>query len=126
MRRTVLSAAALAFLAVPVATVSASAADATPSARPSARPSAVTAPAPSAEPSRAAGGDTRTPRPVPSRPATRGQVSVVPNGAPDTGVASTSTGSGSQNALLGGGAAAVLAGGGAAVLLVRRRRATGA
>ncbi|MFE3265168.1 LPXTG cell wall anchor domain-containing protein [Streptomyces sp. NPDC059215] len=122
MRRTVLSAVALAFLAVPVATVSASAADATPSAR----PSAVTAPAPSAEPSRAPGGDTRTPRPVPSRPATRGQVSVVPNGAPDTGVASTSTGSGSQNALLGGAAAAVLAGGGAAVLLVRRRRATGA
>lgn len=121
MRRTLLSAVALACLAVPVGTVSASAAGTTPSAR----PSATTAPAPSAEPTRAPGGETRTPSPVPSRPSTRGQVAVVPNGAPDTGVAPASTGSGSQSTLIGGGAAAVLVGGGAAVLLVRRRRATG-
>ncbi|MFD8422058.1 sortase-dependent protein [Streptomyces sp. NPDC059466] len=121
MRRTVLSAVALACLAVPVGTVSAFADGTTPSAR----PSAATAPAPSAEPSRAPGG-TRAPSPVPSRPSTRSQVAVVPNGAPDTGVTPTSTQSGSQGTLIGSGAAAVLLGGGAAVLLVRRRRATGA
>ncbi|MET8410597.1 LPXTG cell wall anchor domain-containing protein [Streptomyces sp. NPDC005195] len=122
MRRTVLSAVALACLAVPVGTVSAFADGASPSTR----PSVTTAPAPSAEPSRATGGNTRAPSPVPSRASTPGQVAVVPNGAPDTGVAPTSTGSGSQSTLLGGGAAAVLVGGGAAVFLVRRRRATGA
>jgi hypothetical protein len=56
----------------------------------------------------------------------RGQVGVVPSGAPDTGVATGSNGSGSDGMLIGGGAAGALAVGGAAVFLVRRRRATGA
>jgi hypothetical protein len=57
----------------------------------------------------------------------RGQVRVVPSGAPDTGVTTGSDGSGSDSMLFGGGAAGALAVGGAAVFVVRRRRqATGA
>ncbi|MDX3646440.1 Tat pathway signal sequence domain protein, partial [Streptomyces sp. MB09-02B] len=55
--------------------------------------------------------------PVPS------QVSVVPSGAPDTGTAPESTGSGGAGVLAGTGATALLLGGGAAVVLVRRKRA---
>jgi hypothetical protein len=54
------------------------------------------------------------------------QVAAVPAGAPDTGATSTSTDSGAPGALIGGGAAAAFAVGGAALFVVRRRRATGA
>jgi hypothetical protein len=74
--------------------------------------------------------DATDPSPVPAesdapdRSAVPGEVTVVPSGAPDTGVAPASAESGADGALTGGSAAAVLAAGGAAVLLVRRRRAT--
>ncbi|MFE9613241.1 sortase-dependent protein [Streptomyces sp. NPDC006012] len=69
---------------------------------------------------------TSAPSPVPS-PATRapGQVTVVPKGAPDTGVVAPSSASGSWDGLLGGGAAAALVAAGGAVFVVRRRRAAG-
>lgn len=51
------------------------------------------------------------------------QVTVVPKGGADTGSTSASTGSGAEGGLIGG-AAAVLVGGGAAAFVVRRRRAT--
>lgn len=117
MRRTVLSAMALASTAVLAGAVPAFADNATPSPVPSTRPadeatpSAAPAPARSAEPTRA-----------PSEP---GQVAVVPKGAPDTGVVPVSAESGTDGALIGTGAAA-LAVGGAAFVVVRRRRATGA
>ncbi|MFB7497412.1 sortase-dependent protein [Streptomyces sp. NPDC056161] len=71
---------------------------------------------PSAVPSRASGA-------APAR--TPGQVSVVPKGAPDTGVVAPSSASGSRDGLLGGGAAAALVAAGGAVFVVRRRRAAG-
>ncbi|MEU0523431.1 sortase-dependent protein [Streptomyces niveus] len=124
MRRTVLSAMALASTAVLAGAVPAFADDATPSAVPSTRPTAeAPSPAPSEAPSDA---------PAPARSAeptqapTPGQVAVVPEGAPDTGVVPVSAGSGTDGALIGTGAAAALAVGGAAFVVVRRRRATGA
>jgi hypothetical protein len=48
-------------------------------------------------------------------------VSVVPSGAPDTGVTAGSAGSGTDGAALGAGAAAVLLVGGGTVVAVRRR-----
>ncbi|MEU5596047.1 sortase-dependent protein [Streptomyces sp. NPDC020298] len=125
MRRTVLSAAAFACAAVLASTVPAFAAgtSASPSpareatTAPSARPSKV----PSAEPTRAA---TPVPSAVPRE--RRGQVDVVPSGAPNTGVAPESNDSGSNGMLIGTGAAGAFAVGGAALLVVRRRRATGA
>ncbi|MGW2637896.1 sortase-dependent protein [Streptomyces sp. NPDC001348] len=139
MRRTVISAAALACVAVLASTVPAFAdsghsspgatATVVPSARastvPTPRASSTTAspgrPAESAEP-------TLAPSPVPSvAPGKRrGQVGTVPLGAPDTGVAPESHGSGSDGMLIGGGAAGAFALGGAAFVVVRRRRATGA
>ncbi|MDX2523187.1 sortase-dependent protein [Streptomyces europaeiscabiei] len=124
MRRTVLSAAALAFTAVLATALPAFADDTSPtvapqeaSAAPSTVPSPATEPPSSAEPTRAPNdGDAG---PVPS------QVSVVPSGAPDTGATPEWEGSGSA-VLAGTGATAVLLGGGAAVVLVRRRRANGA
>ncbi|SEF16731.1 Tat pathway signal sequence domain protein [Streptomyces sp. Ag109_O5-10] len=124
MRRTVLSATALACTAVLAGTVPAFADSSTPrpvptvaqSAAVSAKPSAVPSQAPSAAPSRAS-------TPAPTRDSR--QVAAVPQGAPDTGVTEPSSDSGSENALIGGGAAAVLAAG-ATVFAVRRRRATGA
>lgn len=122
MRRTVLSATALAFTAVLATALPAFADDTSPttapqdaSAAPSAVPSAPATKAPSeAEPTKDTNdGDTR---PEPS------QVSVVPSGAPDTGAVSGSTGTGT-GVLAGTGATALLLGGGAAVVLVRRRRA---
>ncbi|MFJ4833151.1 sortase-dependent protein [Streptomyces sp. NPDC088747] len=112
MRRTVLSAMALACTAVLASTVPAFADGATPSPVPTTRP------AESAAPSRAA-------TPAPTRAPRTGEVSAVPEGAPDTGAAPVSESSGSDGTLIGGGAAAMFAGAGAAVYLVRRRRATG-
>ncbi|MGW1622157.1 sortase-dependent protein, partial [Streptomyces sp. NPDC002172] len=81
MRRTVLSATALACTAVLAGTVPAFADSTTPSPVPtvaqSAEPSAVPSEAPSAEPTRAA-------TPAPTRDSR--QVAEVPQGAPDTGV----------------------------------------
>ncbi|MCX5561171.1 Tat pathway signal sequence domain protein [Streptomyces sp. NBC_00038] len=116
MRRTVLSALALGCTAVLASTVPAFADDATPSPVPT-RVSESASQAPSAEP-------TRAPSAEPTTAPAPGEVSRVPEGAPDTGVAPAQ--SGTDGALIGGGAAAVFAAGGAAVYLVRRRRATGA
>ncbi|ULR54015.1 Tat pathway signal sequence domain protein [Streptomyces deccanensis] len=122
MRRTVLSATALAFTAVLATALPAFADDTTPTAVPKEASQAPT-PAPSApatdhpaetEPTK--GTDATDASPVPS------QVSVVPSGAPDTGTAPKSEGSGSA-VLAGTGATALLLGGGAAVVLVRRKRA---
>ncbi|MGW5046344.1 sortase-dependent protein [Streptomyces griseoluteus] len=132
MRRTVLSATATACVAVLASTVPAFAggADSSPTTRPagsapSARPSAPASAEPSAVPTRMPG---RTATPVPSVAPSegRGQVGVVPSGAPDTGVATGSVGSNSDGMLIGGSSAGALAVGGAVVFLVRRRRATGA
>ncbi|MFD7284352.1 sortase-dependent protein [Streptomyces sp. NPDC059863] len=129
MRRIILSATALACTAVLASTVPAFA-DETPS--PQASRPATTAPAPVAEPADEVPGQDARPTKVPPQDAgpaevpARDQVSVVPSGAPDTGVALVSTGSGSDAGLIGGGAAAVLVAGGAAVFVLRRRRTTGA
>jgi hypothetical protein len=130
MRRTVLSALALAATAVLASTVPAFADSATPSPAPTSRPTA-TEPAPSAtpsaEPTRAPSSAAPAPSASPSRAPGNGQVSVVPSGAPDTGVTATSSdSSGNEGGLIGGGAAAVLLAGGGTVFVVRRRRATGA
>ncbi|MGW6646982.1 sortase-dependent protein [Streptomyces iakyrus] len=119
MRRTVLSALALAGTAVLMGTGPAFAdGPTTPSPVPaSAAPT--TQPEKSAEPTPAPASD------EPTRAPAEGQVSRVPSGAPDTGVAA-SPGSGSDGTALGAGAAAVLALGGGTVFVVRRRRATGA
>lgn len=126
MRRTVLSALALASTAVLAGTVPAFADEATPSPVPSTRPTdeATASATPSATPSSApAPAESAEPTRAPSAP---GQVRVVPEGAPDTGVAPVSAESGTDGALIGTGAAAALAVGGAAFVVVRRRRATGA
>ncbi|MEU1569966.1 sortase-dependent protein [Streptomyces collinus] len=125
MRRTVLSALALAGTAVLMGTGPAFAdGPTTPSPVPaSAAPT--THPEQSAEPTRAA---EPTPAPAsdePTRAPAEGQVSRVPSGAPDTGVAA-SPASGNDGTALGAGAAGVLALGGGTVFVVRRRRATGA
>ncbi|MET7812603.1 LPXTG cell wall anchor domain-containing protein [Streptomyces sp. NPDC005395] len=126
MRRTILSAVALACTAVLAGTAPAFADD--PSPVP-----AESAPSPTAEPTEA------TPVPsvsVPAEEPTRaaapapadGQVSVVPEGAADTGVASPADTSGTDQGLVGAGAGGVLLAGGAVLFVVRRRRsaATGA
>jgi hypothetical protein len=126
MRRTVLSAAALACVAVLAGTVPAFA-DGTPSPVPSTRPGATRAPSP--VPSERSGGTqapSTRPSAVPSKVPGRGQVAVVPRGAANTGVASGSDSSGSDGALIGGGVAGAAALGGAAFLVIRRRRVTGA
>ncbi|MGC3002006.1 sortase-dependent protein [Streptomyces sp. G35A] len=110
MRRMILSAVALACTAVLAGTAPAFADDPTPV--PSA-PAAASTPSPAAEPS-----------PAPSP--TVGQVSAVPEGAPDTGVAGPRS-SGSDEGLIGAGAGAALVASGAVLFVVRRRRAaTGA
>ncbi|MGC9497685.1 sortase-dependent protein [Streptomyces sp. WG7] len=131
MRRTILSAVALACTVVLAGTAPAFADDPTPvPSKPPAtdapssgtEPSeagvpvpSVSAPAPVAEPSQA-------PAPAPAE----GQVSAVPEGAPNTGVTATES-SGTDEGLIGAGAGAVLVAGGAVLFVVRRRRAaTGA
>lgn len=139
MRRTVLSALALAGTAVLAGAVPAFADGEAPSQVPTTRPVDDTKPsavpseatpskAPETGPSKAT--DTRTPSAVPPRDKRderdeRGQVGVRPEGAPDTGVAPVSAESGGDGMLIGTGAAAFAAGG-AALFVVRRRRATGA
>jgi hypothetical protein len=123
MRRTVLSVLALACTAVLAGTVQPAFADDGPTAKPAT--DATVAPAQKQREREAA-----TPAPADEqRPATGkdGQVTAVPRGAADTGVATSSSSSSSsdQNALIGG-AAALVAAGGAGFLVVRRRRATGA
>ncbi|MZE78886.1 Tat pathway signal sequence domain protein, partial [Streptomyces sp. SID5475] len=54
----------------------------------------------------------------PSREPAEGQVSVVPSGAPDTGVTADASPSGTGGGLIGGAAAAVLVAGGAGALVV--------
>jgi glucose/arabinose dehydrogenase len=123
MRRTVLSAMALACTAVLASTVPAFADGATPTPSPT-RPSTS---APSVKPT-ATQRPTSAPsaKPAPTQASKPGGVSVVPKGAPDTGLAPVASHSGADAGLIGGGTAAVLVAGGAAVFLVRRRRATGA
>ncbi|MEU0807923.1 sortase-dependent protein [Streptomyces sp. NPDC005970] len=131
MRRTVLSAVALACTAVLASTGPAFADEATPAPKPtvSAEPTKTPAPAdqaPSVEPSKSPATAVPTPRDETAQKPAEPQVRAVPKGAPNTGVAEESSGSGAEGALIGGGAAALLAAGGAAVFVVRRRRATGA
>ncbi|WP_121700482.1 LPXTG cell wall anchor domain-containing protein, partial [Streptomyces sp. E5N298] len=52
-----------------------------------------------------------------------GQVSVVPKGAADTGVAATTDPAGTDASVVGAGAGGVLLAGGAVLFVVRRRRA---
>ncbi|MFG2512385.1 sortase-dependent protein [Streptomyces sp. NPDC048584] len=117
MRRTVLGAAALACTAVLASAVPAFADGPSPVTEATVVPSEA-APAPV---------DATEPSPVPAatdssdRSEAPGEVTVVPSGAPDTGVAAPE--STAHGTLIGGGAAAVLAAGGA-VFVVRRRRAT--
>ncbi|MDN3246683.1 hypothetical protein J2S54_003349 [Streptomyces sp. DSM 42143] len=132
MRRTILSAVALACTAVLAGIAPAFATDPTPV------PSSPAAATPSAEPSEAPGtgtGPSEVPTPSVSVPAPAaepsevpadGQVSVVPEGAADTGVGAAQS-SGSDAGLIGAGAGAGLLAGGAVLFVVRRRRAaTGA
>lgn len=125
VRRTVLSAVALAATAVLAGTAPAFADGTSPT------PSTTAAPADQATPSTtAAPADQATPASTAAGTADpnsdASQVAAVPAGAPDTGATSTSTDSGAPGALIGGGAAAAFAVGGAALFVVRRRRATGA
>lgn len=123
MRRTILSAVALACTAVLAGTAPAFADDG-PSPVPSA-PAEERASNPrtdqSVAPSEGKGRSDAQPVPAERGPG-RGQVSEVPEGAADTGVA-TSESSSSNEGLIGAGAGAVLLAGGAAVFVVRRRRA---
>ncbi|MEU9703973.1 sortase-dependent protein [Streptomyces sp. NPDC047981] len=117
MRSTVLTTLALAGSAVLASALPAFADGPAPSAVPTTRAGAEATPAPApAEP-------TRSEKPV--REPAPGQVSVVPEGAPRTGVAPVSEQSGTGGALMGTGAVAALGAVGA-VFVVRRRRATGA
>lgn len=68
--------------------------------------------APAAEP-------TEAPTPAPAD----GQVSVVPEGAADTGVAGPSDPAGTDASVVGASAGGVLLAGGAVLFVVRRRRA---
>ncbi|MFB7110854.1 sortase-dependent protein [Streptomyces sp. NPDC056190] len=115
MRRTILTAAAVACTAVLAGTAPAFA----DGAAPSPVPTRVATPAEA---------DSATPAPVaePTRAPARGQVRAVPAGAPDTGVTAPAQDSGSLDGLIGGGVGVALVMAGGAVLVVRRRRATGA
>ncbi|CAM5645092.1 Tat pathway signal sequence domain protein OS=Streptomyces tendae OX=1932 GN=GUR47_20320 PE=4 SV=1 [Streptomyces tendae] len=123
MRRTILTAVALACTAVLAGTAPAFADG--PSPVPSA-PAAST-PSPGTGPSEATAAPcvsvpaepTRAPAPAPAD----GQVSVVPEGAADTGVAAPSDPAGTDGTAVGAGAGGVLLAGGAVVFVVRRRRA---
>ncbi|MDJ0466960.1 sortase-dependent protein [Streptomyces sp. H27-C3] len=120
MRRTVLSAMALACTAVLASAVPAFADGTIPSPAPAA-PTPRVAPPASATPAPSVA---RTPSAVRPRVTDPKEVAAVPKGAPDTGVAPVSAQSGAEGGLIGGGAVAVFAAG--TVFLVRRLRATGA
>ncbi|MGY1498698.1 sortase-dependent protein [Streptomyces sp. QTS52] len=127
MRRTVLSAVALAATAVLAGTAPAFA-DGTSSTTPapSVAPTEAT-PEPSAEPTQAPSeGADPVAGEAPTTWSSPSQVAEVPAGAPNTGVTQTSTDSGTPGTLIGGGAAAAFAVAGASLFVVRRRRATGA
>ncbi|WP_432098326.1 sortase-dependent protein [Streptomyces sp. WAC 04229] len=125
MRRTILSAVALACTAVLAGTAPAFADDPSPVPTKAAPAQSTPSPVPSEAPSKA-------PTPSPSKPGPAdeasapapadGQVSAVPEGAPDTGVATPEPG-GTDEGLVGAGAGAVLVAGGAVLFVVRRRRA---
>ncbi|MBJ6620562.1 Tat pathway signal sequence domain protein [Streptomyces sp. DHE17-7] len=130
MRRTILSAVALACTAVLAGTAPAFADDPTPA------PAAPATATPSAEPSpgRHRHPARSEPRPLRQRAGPGehspgrhdGTVPSVPEGAPDTGVADAPSSSGGAG-LVGAGTGAGLLAGGAALFVVRRRRAaTGA
>ncbi|WP_217163468.1 Tat pathway signal sequence domain protein [Streptomyces sp. AC512_CC834] len=122
MRRTILSAVALACTVVLAGTAPAFADD--PSPVPSAPAESAPSEAPTPSASAPASEPTQAPAPVPP---TDGQVSVVPEGAADTGVAAPSDTAGTDEGLIGAGAGGVLLAGGAVLFVVRRRRAaTGA
>ncbi|WP_344318690.1 sortase-dependent protein, partial [Streptomyces yatensis] len=114
MRRTVLSAMTLACAAVLVSTAPAFADEKTPAPR---DPSSAAAPAQSAAPARGPaaspvpsqqrtrpGAATPAPKEEPTKTRDRGQVGVIPRGAPNTGVTAESSGSGAEGQLIGGGA----------------------
>ncbi|MFB0619382.1 sortase-dependent protein [Streptomyces sp. AGS-58] len=140
MRRTVLSATALACTTVLAGTVPAFADGTTPTqvpskaatptpapskvATPTPAPSEDATPAPSA-PAQDSTKNGRRPGTGPTGAPARDQVGKVPAGAPDTGVTAPAADSGSREGLIGGaaGTALVLAGG---AVFVVRRRATGA
>ncbi|MFG3551412.1 sortase-dependent protein [Streptomyces sp. NPDC047725] len=144
MRRTILSALALACTAVLASTVPAFADTPTPvpsnpaSATPSPAPStgggetgpkpapSVSSPAPAADvPTPVPSVSSPAAAPAPARSSEGGQVSTVPAGAPDTGVSEPRS-TGVDGGLVGAGAGSVLLAGGAVAFVVRRRRATGA
>ncbi|GAA2580761.1 MULTISPECIES: Tat pathway signal sequence domain protein [Streptomyces] len=123
MRRTILSAVALACTAVLAGTAPAFADDPTPvpAAPAESAPSAGTEPreaSPVPSVSVPAQEPTQAPAPAPAE----GQVSVVPRGAADTGVAPTDT-QGTDQGLIGAGAGGVLLAGGVVLFVVHRRRA---
>ncbi|MEU9554186.1 sortase-dependent protein [Streptomyces fumanus] len=118
MRRTILSAVTLTGAAL-LAGAAPAFADG-PSPVPSAVP-ASDAPSPGTEPTEVPSPVATAPTEAPS-PVAEGQVSVVPEGAPDTGVAEDGS-SGPGAGLIGAGSGAALAAGGAALVAVRRRRA---
>ncbi|MFD3823726.1 sortase-dependent protein [Streptomyces sp. NPDC058625] len=131
MRRTGLSAMALACTVVLAGAMPAFADEGSPTPAPTravtepSRQEATPAPAPDTDATPAPSEATAA-TPVPSTEPPRAQVPVVPGGAPNTGVTPTASGSGNEGALVGGGVATagVLVAG--AAFLVRRRRATGA
>ncbi|MBQ0827541.1 Tat pathway signal sequence domain protein [Streptomyces tagetis] len=126
MRRTLLSAAALACAAVMAATAPALADDTVPGQA----PSPTLAPATPAEPTPVPSVSSPDAAEAPAEDAELSavpedaQVSAVPEGAPDTGAVARDA-SGPSAGAAGVGAAALLAAG-ASVYVVRRRRATGA
>lgn len=119
MRRTILTAVALACTAVLAGTAPAFAEDPTPvpSAPAESAPSPGTGPgeatpAPAPSVSVPAAEPTEAPAPAPAD----GQVSVVPKGAADTGVAAPTDPAGSDASVVGAGAGGVLLAGGAVLL----------
>ncbi|CAL9511628.1 LPXTG cell wall anchor domain-containing protein [Streptomyces sp. enrichment culture] len=123
MRRTIFSAVALACTAVLAGTAPAFADD--PSPVPSVP--AERAPSSTAAPTEAAPvPSVSVPAEAPTRAPADGQVSVVPEGAADTGVAGPADTTGTDQGLVGAGAGGVLLAGGAVLFVVRRRRAAAA
>ncbi|WP_217143807.1 LPXTG cell wall anchor domain-containing protein [Streptomyces sp. AC627_RSS907] len=127
MRRTILSAVALACTAVLMGTAPAFADD--PAPAPTVAAPAENAPSAGTEPNEAPAPAPSVSTPAPAAEPTRApagsQVSAVPEGAPDTGVAAPQS-SGDDAGIVGAGAGAVLAAGAVLFVVRRRRAATGA